>query len=184
MELTDPSGEKKDIELQFNDVRLFGSITLIPNADDIENLPIPTGLASLGTDALGIDSQEFSQIMRTRRNVKSVLLDQRKIAGVGNIYADEACFSAGIHPTRQGKSLSEVEQVKLWFSVKSVLKAGLKYRGSSVSDYTDTSGREGSFQTHHQVYQKTGQSCVVCGATIQRIKLGGRSTHFCPNCQQ
>jgi len=182
MELTDPSGEDEDIELHFNDVRLFGHIWLVPHLDDIENIPIK-GLAELGPDALGITIQEFSHIMRTRASIKSVLLDQKKIAGVGNIYADEACFSAGIHPTRKGGSLSKEERAKLWLAVKTVLKEGLKYRGSSVSDYTDAAGIAGSFQEHHKVYQKTGQQCVDCPAKIKKIKLSGRSTHFCPSCQ-
>lgn len=183
MELSDPAGEEDDIELHFNDVRLFGHIWLVPEADDIENLPVP-GLESLGPDALGINLEEFTSIMRTKRKVKSVLLDQNKIAGVGNIYADEACFSAGVHPTRTGESLTKEEKAKLWFAVKTVLKEGLKYRGSSTSDYTDASGESGSFQDHHRVYQKTGQKCVDCGETIERIKLAGRSTHFCPSCQK
>jgi formamidopyrimidine-DNA glycosylase len=182
MELTDPSGEDEDMELHFNDVRLFGHIWLVSKLDDINNVPI-AGLRRLGPDALGITIEEFRHIMRSRASIKSVLLDQKKIAGVGNIYADEACFSAGIHPTRRGESLSKEEWVKLWLAVKTVLKEGLKYRGSSVSDYTDASGHAGSFQEHHKVYQKTGQKCVACAETIQKIKLSGRSTHFCPSCQ-
>lgn len=182
MELTDPSGVDADVELHFNDVRLFGNIWLVTQLDDIDNIPI-TGLAELGPDALGITIQEFNHIMRTRASVKSVLLDQKKIAGVGNIYADEACFSAGVRPTRKGGSLSKGERAKLWLAVKTVLKEGLKYRGSSVSDYTDAAGKTGSFQEHHKVYQKTGQKCVDCEAKIQKIKLSGRSTHFCPSCQ-
>jgi formamidopyrimidine-DNA glycosylase len=181
MELSDPDGGE-DVELQFNDVRLFGHIWLVPQLDDIDNIPIK-GLAELGPDALGIESQDFNRIMRTRASIKSVLMDQKKIAGVGNIYADEACFSAGIRPTRRGESLSKEERAKLWLAVKTVLKEGLKYRGSSVSDYTDALGEEGTFQKHHRVYQKTGQKCVDCQDTIQKIKLSGRSTHFCPSCQ-
>jgi len=182
LEFSDPSGDSADVEMQFNDVRLFGHIWLVPEVDDIENLQVP-GLKDLGPDALGISIQEFSGIMGTRRAVKTVLLDQKKIAGVGNIYADEACFSAGIHPTRKGESLSKEERAKLWLAVKTVLKEGLKYRGSSVSDYTDAAGLEGSFQKHHKVYQKTGQECSYCQEVIKKIKLNGRSTHFCPSCQ-
>jgi formamidopyrimidine-DNA glycosylase len=182
MELTDPSGEEPDMELQFNDVRLFGKIWLIPELEDINNVPIK-GLAELGPDALGITIEEFARIMRTRASIKSVLLDQKKIAGVGNIYADEACHMAGVHPARRGESLSKEERAKLWLATKTVLKEGLKYRGSSVSDYTDADGVEGSFQKHHKVYQKTGQECAFCQDTIQKIKLSGRSTHFCPSCQ-
>jgi formamidopyrimidine-DNA glycosylase len=183
MELSDPSGETEGLELHFNDVRLFGRIWLVPQSDDIEDLPVP-GLSTLGPDALGISLIEFNNIMGTKRNVKSVILDQRKIAGVGNIYADEACFSAGVLPTRESSSLSGEESGKLWLATKTVLKEGLKYRGSSVSDYTDASGNNGSFQDHHRVYQKAGQRCVECQDTIQKIKLSGRSTHFCPSCQQ
>lgn len=182
LELSDPSGEQDDIELHFNDVRMFGNIWLVPWVDDIENLPIE-GLQKLGPDALGITLEEFSQIMKTSRQIKAVLLDQTKIAGVGNIYADEACFSAGVRPDREAVSLTVEERAKLWFAVKTVLKEGLKYRGSSVSDYTDASGGAGSFQEHHRVYQKKGQGCVDCGCLIEKIKLNGRSTHFCPRCQ-
>ena len=182
MEVTDPSGVEPDMELQFHDVRLFGNIWLVPGLEDIDNIPIK-GLAELGPDALGITIEEFSRIMRTRASVKSVLMDQKKIAGVGNIYADEACHMAGVHPARRGGSLSKEERAKLWLSVKTVLKEGLKYRGSSVSDYTDAAGTEGSFQKYHKVYQKTGQECAFCQSTIEKIKLNGRSTHFCPSCQ-
>ncbi len=183
LEFSDPSGEAEDVEFHFNDVRLFGHIWLVPRVDDINNIPIQ-GLKDLGPDALGISIQEFSHIMRTRRSIKSVLLDQSRIAGVGNIYSDEACFSAGVHPSRRGESLSKEERAKLWLAVKTVLKAGLKYRGSSVSDYTDASGTAGSFQKYHRVYKKTGQKCVDCQDTIQKMKLIGRSTHFCPSCQR
>ena len=112
MEFTDPSGDEEDVELHFNDVRLFGNIWLVTDVDDIEHLPVP-GLKDLGPDALGISIKEFSCIMRTKRNIKSVLLDQNQIAGVGNIYTDEACFSAGVHPSRKGNSLTKEERVKL-----------------------------------------------------------------------
>lgn len=183
MEFSDPSGVDEDLELQFNDVRLFGNIWLVTSVSDINNLPI-SGLKDLGPDALGIESDDFYRIMRTRRSVKAVLLDQSKIAGVGNIYSDEACFSAGIHPSRKGESLSKEERVKLWLAIKTVLKQGLKYRGSSISDYTDASGAAGSFQNYHKVYQKKGQKCTECTSTIEKIKLSGRSTHFCPSCQR
>lgn len=182
IKLIDPLGELEDIELHFNDVRLFGNIWLMKNVQNIEKLNIP-GLKDLGRDALGILLNEFEQIMCNKRAIKAVLLDQSKVAGVGNIYADEACFAAGIHPTTKGSSLTEEQLLKLWFSVKSVLKQGIKYKGSSTSDYTTTNGNRGSFQDYHRVYRKTGQKCVECGTIIERIKIVGRSTHFCPSCQ-
>ncbi len=183
MELSDPSEELEALDLQFNDVRLFGNVWLLEGVDNIEKLNIP-GLRELGPDALGITLSEFEKIMNSRRANKVILLDQSKMAGVGNIYADEACFSAGVHPSIKGVDLTEEQLARLWFAVKSVLKQGIKHRGSSVSDYVSTDGKEGSFQKYHRVYQKTGQPCVQCSSEIQKIKLGGRSTHFCPECQQ
>lgn len=183
MEFMDESGsDLPDLELHFNDVRLFGNIWLVENADDIDNLNVP-GLQDLGPDALGISLNKFEEAVSSKRSIKSILLDQKKIAGVGNIYADESLFSAHIHPATQGSSLTSNQISTLWFTVKSVLKQGIKYRGSSTSDYTTTDGSKGSFQDHHRVYRKTGQKCGDCGHTIERIKLAGRSTHFCPSCQ-
>jgi len=182
MELSDPSGVEDDIELHFNDVRLFGNIWLLKDVQNIEELDVP-GLKDLGPDALGVTLAQFEDIMRSKRSVKAILLDQKKIAGVGNIYADEACFCAGIYPARKGISLSEEQIGKLWLAVKTVLKQGIKYRGSSTSDYVTTDGTEGRYQQYHRVYQKTGKKCVQCETHIERIKLAGRSTHFCPTCQ-
>ena len=183
LELVDPSEETEDLELHFNDVRLFGNIWLVEDVQDIEKVDVP-GLRSLGPDALGISVSAFTKIMNSKRSVKAVLLDQTQIAGVGNIYADEACFCAGVHPAIKGMALEEEQVDKLWFAVKTVLKQGIKYRGSSTSDYTTTDGSEGSYQHYHRVYQKTGQKCGECDTTIERIKLAGRSTHFCPSCQR
>jgi len=182
IEVIDPAGEEDDLELHFNDVRLFGNIWLVEDVQDLDSLDVP-GLRELGPDALGMTLREFTEIMRSKRPVKAILLDQNKIAGVGNIYADEACFCAGVHPATKGMSLTEEKLDKLWFAVKTVLKQGIKYRGSSTSDYTTTDGSAGSYQQHHRVYQKTGQKCVDCGALVERIKIVGRSTHFCPTCQ-
>ncbi len=183
IELADPSGEDENIELHFNDVRLFGHIWLVEDVQNIEQLDVP-GLSSLGPDALGISLSDFEKILESRRSVKAILLDQTKLAGVGNIYADEACFCAGVHPATRGVSLTEEQSGKLWFAVKTVLKQGIKYRGSSTSDYVAADGSKGSYQKLHRVYQKTGQKCVECEDTIKRIKLAGRSTHFCPSCQE
>jgi len=171
-----------DLELHFNDVRLFGNIWLAEDVQNIEEIDVP-GLRDLGPDALGISLRAFEEAVSSKRSIKTILLDQKKIAGVGNIYADEALFSAHIHPATQGSSLTSNQISTLWFTVKSVLKQGIKYRGSSTSDYTTTDGGKGSFQDYHRVYRKTGQKCGDCSQTIKRIKLAGRSTHFCPSCQ-
>jgi len=182
IELIDDTGDAEDLELHFNDVRMFGNIWVSVDVRDVTTIDIP-GLSELGPDALGITLDEFSKSVKIKRNIKSVLLDQRKIAGVGNIYADEALFSAGVHPLKSGLNLTEEEIAKLWLAVKYVLKQGIKYRGSSISDYTDTSGSIGSFQNYHKVYGKADQKCEECEDVVVRIKIGGRSTHFCPACQ-
>jgi formamidopyrimidine-DNA glycosylase len=182
LELTDPSDAEVDLELHFNDVRLFGKVWLLEDVNDIEVLDIP-GLRDLGPDAIGISYDDFAQMITCKRSIKASLLDQSKIAGVGNIYADEACFVAGIHPATRGSVLTEEQLLRLWFSIKTVLKKGIRYRGSSTSDYTTTDGSKGSFQDHHKVYRKTGQECTECGSVITRIKVVGRSTHLCPTCQ-
>lgn len=183
MELTELGEDTgPDVELQFHDVRLFGAIWLVEDVQNIEHLDVP-GLRDLGPDALGITLPEFKQIIRTKRSVKAVLLDQTKLAGVGNIYADEACFLAKVHPAAKGTSLTDEQRMRLWFAVKTVLKEGIRYRGSSVSDYTTTDGAKGSYQEHHRVYGKIGKKCVECDNMITRVKVAGRSTHFCPSCQ-
>jgi len=161
---------------------MFGKIWLVENAEDIENLEVP-GLQDLGPDALGIELDDFKRAIRNKRAIKSSLLDQARLAGVGNIYADEACFAAKVHPSAKGINLSPEQLMELWFAVKTVLKEGIRYRGSSTSDYVSADGSKGSFQDHHRVYGRAGQKCVECGNNIARIKVSGRSTHFCPSCQ-
>ena len=118
-----------------------------------------------------------------RAPIKAVLLDQRAIAGIGNIYADEALFAARIHPLRPAGGLSEAEVRRLHRAIRRVLNDALDNRGSSFRDYVDAAGREGRHQLRVKVFRRTGQPCYVCGAEIARIKVGGRSTHFCPHCQ-
>jgi len=185
IDFLDPSGEEgtEDFSLHFNDVRMFGNIWVAENVENIEQVPVP-GLKDLGPDALGITLKEFSANIKSNRSIKSILLDQTKVAGVGNIYADEALFSAKIYPAVKGRVLDDTQVARLWFAVKSVLKQGIQHKGSSVSDYTDAYGTAGSFQNYHRVYGKAGQNCSECSATIERIKVAGRSTHFCPSCQK
>jgi formamidopyrimidine-DNA glycosylase len=186
LELIDPSDASaegvKDVQLYFNDPRTFGKIYLLEDVENIEDLDIP-GLKTLGPDALGISHKEFQKMIKSKRMIKSILLDQTKIAGVGNIYADEALFEARIYPARPGSSLNLEELSKLWFAVKSVLKEGIRFRGSSTSDYLTVDGSKGFYQDHHRVYQKTGQKCKNCDSTIQRMVIAQRGTHFCPTCQ-
>jgi formamidopyrimidine-DNA glycosylase len=116
--------------------------------------------------------------------VKSIILDQRRIAGIGNIYADEACFAAGIDPRRLGATLKPGEVKKLHASIRDVLMTGVESRGASFRDYQDADGKQGSMQMFVKVFRRTGKACYTCGTTIERVKVGGRSTHFCPKCQR
>jgi formamidopyrimidine-DNA glycosylase len=128
-------------------------------------------------------AQLAHRLSRTTRAIKNVLLDQTVLAGVGNIYADEALFLAGIHPLSPSHQLS-VEQVRrLNRSVKLTLRRALRHRGSTLRDYVDGDGNAGGFQKLHSVYDRTGKPCRACRTPIERIVLGGRSTHFCPKCQ-
>jgi formamidopyrimidine-DNA glycosylase len=186
IEFIDPSDNSMDgdydVQMYFNDSRTFGKIYLLEDVEDIEDLDIP-GLKTLGPDALGISLKEFQASINSKRAIKAILLDQTKIAGVGNIYADEVLFSARLHPAMPGISLTLEEASKLWFAVKSVLKEGIKFRGSSTSDYLTADGSKGFYQNYHRVYRKTGQKCGDCGSIIERIVIVQRGTHFCPTCQ-
>ena len=163
--------------LYFFDPRKFGRIRLVPVhekswLDEIGVEPLPDNL--LETALNGLDS---------RRSVKAVLLDQSVVAGIGNIYADEALFSAGIHPLRPFCGLTPAERSRLASAVRLILLAAIGNGGSTISDYRDLLGEEGLQQQHHQVYHRQGQACFRCNATILRTRIAGRSTHFCPGCQ-
>src|SRR5439155_18638460 len=120
----------------------------------------------------------------TSRTLKAILLDQRVVAGVGNIYADEACFLAKLHPRRKGKSLTRAEADRLPEAIEAVLTRAIERRGSTIRDYVGGSGLRGGFQTEFAVYGRTGEPCPVCGASIGCVRLAGRASHFCPECQK
>ena len=169
--------------LRYRDARKFGRIWLV---DDVA--PV---LAKLGPEPL---SDAFTpgglaaRLAGRQAAVKALLLDQAIVAGVGNIYADEALFRAGIHPLRTGGSLSDAELARLHAAICTVLEEGIAAAGSSlgvssIQNYQRPSGAPGSFQEQHRVFQRTGQPCLVCGAPITRIVVAQRGTHFCPGCQ-
>jgi formamidopyrimidine-DNA glycosylase len=164
-------------ELRFSDLRKFGGLWLVPDPSEV--------VGRLGPEALdGLTPLLLRELTARRRApIKSLLLDQRALAGLGNIYADEALFAAGLHPQRPASSLSDSEVERLHEGIVRVLVAALGDRGSSFRDYVDSSGREGMHQLRVQVFRRTGQPCYVCGSEIARVKLAGRSTHFCPKCQ-
>jgi len=165
-------------ELRFSDLRKFGALWLVPDPSTV--------LGRLGPEPLegGLTPSLLRGLTARRRApIKSLLLDQRALAGVGNIYADEALFAAGLHPQRPAGSLSDSEVKRLHGAIRRVLTEALADRGASFSDYVDASGREGRHQFRVQVFRRTGQPCYVCGREIARVKVAGRSTHFCPKCQ-
>lgn len=166
-------------ELRFTDVRKFGGLWLV---DDVSQAV--TG--GLGPEPLGDDftAEWLAASLKGRRTpVKSALLDQSRIAGIGNIYADEACFEACIDPRRLAGDLKPSEVLVLHEAVRHVLTHGVASRGASFRDYQDVEGKEGRMQMHVRVFRRTGKPCYSCGAEIERTVIGGRSTHFCPKCQ-
>ena len=161
-------------ELRFVDARRFGRISVME-----------TEYAGPGSEPLTIGLEEFVALFKGRKTpIKAALLNQKLLHGVGNIYADESLFCAGIRPKRQAGRLTRAELAKLHRALQSVLKSAIKLGGSSVSDYVDAAGVKGFFQLKHKVYQRTGEPCRVCRTAIQRVVIGGRSTHFCPECQR
>lgn len=172
------SGNK---ELRFCDLRKFGWVKLVKDKKELEKL-----LAEFGPEPLdGLTLKEFKEILASSgRAVKLVLMDQKKISGVGNIYANDALFLARIDPRRPAREITDQEAKKLLRAIKKVLKAGIKYRGASVQYYLDALGRKGSYQDHFLTYGRQGKNCLDCGGKIKRIKVGGRGTFFCPQCQK
>jgi len=141
--------------------------------------------AAPGAEPLEISSENFAALFRGRKTpIKSALLNQRLLSGVGNIYADEALFRAGIRPRRRAASLTRDDLRKLHQTLKRVLKEAIRLGGSSISNYVDSNGDEGYFQIKHRVYGREGKPCLVCKTPIKRIVIAGRSSHYCPKCQR
>jgi formamidopyrimidine-DNA glycosylase len=164
-------------ELRFVDPRRFGRL-------DFRDLAQGAGFKGPGAEPLTVGAEEFAALFRGRKlAIKAALLNQSLLAGVGNIYADESLFRAGIRPSKRAGRLTRQELERLRSSLKEVLEQAIRLGGSSVSDYVDAEGVEGFFQLEHCVYQRTGEPCRLCGNPIKRITLAGRSTHFCSRCQ-
>jgi formamidopyrimidine-DNA glycosylase len=169
-------------ELRFCDIRRFGSVTYYP---DRETLDAHFAGNRLGPEPFHIDARSWRERLRgTRRNLKAMLLDQTIVAGVGNIYADEALFEARLHPSLQAAELTPRQAEKLRRAIVAVLTRAIEQRGSSIRNYVGGSGLAGNFQDEHRVYGRTGEACVRCRVPVERTVLAGRSTHFCPRCQK
>jgi formamidopyrimidine-DNA glycosylase len=165
-------------ELRFVDPRRFGRL-------EFRDLRCDASFAAHGSEPLTIGADEFAALFRGRKlAIKAALLNQSLLSGVGNIYADESLFRAGIRPRRAAGRLSRAELERLRKAILSVLRHAIKLGGSSVSDYVGADGERGFFQLKHHVYLRTGEPCHTCGSPIRRILLAGRGTHFCPNCQR
>jgi formamidopyrimidine-DNA glycosylase len=172
-------------QLRFVDPRRFGRLAMQDISDSTVETGSPSGFVGPGTEPLTIPLPEFQKLFRGRKlAIKSALLNQKLLHGVGNIYADESLFRAGIRPRRMAGRLTRAELARLHASVQAVLTEAIALGGSSVSDYVDADGIRGFFQLEHRVYLRTGKPCLVCGTPIRRILLGGRGTHFCPVCQR
>jgi formamidopyrimidine-DNA glycosylase len=165
-------------ELRFVDPRRFGSL-------DYRDLKGGEAFTAAGLEPLSIGQKEFAELFRGRRlTIKAALLNQSLLSGVGNIYADESLFHAGIRPRRSAGRLTRAELERLRVALLTVLEQAIRLGGSSVSDYVDAEGMRGFFQLEHCVYLRTGLPCRRCKTPIRRIILAGRGTHFCPSCQQ
>jgi formamidopyrimidine-DNA glycosylase len=160
-------------ELRFVDPRRFG------------RLSVTHGFQAAGSEPLEVELERFVELFRGRKTpIKSALLNQKLLSGVGNIYADESLFRAAIRPKRRAASLKSEDLRRLYLSVQEVLKEAIALGGSSVSDYVDADGEEGFFQLQHRVYGREGEPCLVCKTPIKRIVIAGRSSHYCPKCQR
>ena len=167
-------------ELRFCDLRKFGWLKAVPTNE------VEKELGLLGPEpGRDLTLTHFRKVLGgTRRAVKIVLMDQSKIAGVGNIYANDALLLAKIDPRRAANNLNEVESGRLFKMIEKVIRAGLRYRGASDNHYLDAFGRKGHYQDHFVAYGKTGQPCPQCGSKIERVVVGGRGTFICPKCQK
>lgn len=160
-------------ELRFVDPRRFGRLAVI------EKFTPP------GAEPLSISPSDFAKLFRGRKTpIKSALLNQKLLSGVGNIYADEALYRAKVRPRRRAASLSADELRLLHKGLKQVLQEAIRLGGSSISDYVDSEGQEGFFQLKHRVYGREGQACRRCGTAIKRVGIAGRSSHYCSKCQK
>jgi formamidopyrimidine-DNA glycosylase len=160
-------------ELRFVDPRRFG------------RLSVAHGFDPSGAEPLEVELDRFVELFHGRKTpIKSALLNQKLLRGVGNIYADESLFRAGIRSRRRAASLTRNDLSRLYSAIQEVLKEAIALGGSSVSDYVDADGEEGFFQLQHRVYGREGEPCLVCKTPIKRVVIAGRSSHYCPKCQK
>ena len=190
-----PAGEEMDkhthvlftftdgTQLRYKDVRKFGTMHLFVKGEEQSSLP----LSQLGPEPLSDEfSKEYmmSSLQKTSRNIKAVLLDQKLVVGVGNIYVDESLFRAKIHPQRMASSLTDEEMERIVSEVKLTLAEAIAQGGSTIRTYINSQGQIGMFQQQLLVYGRNGEPCKECGTEIEKLKVAGRGTHICPSCQK
>jgi formamidopyrimidine-DNA glycosylase len=168
--------------LYFDDIKNYSRLFLVRSQDAPKIKPI----SRLGIEPFteSYTFQNFAKLLNSRQEIKRLLLDQAKIAGVGNIYASEVLFVCGIHPKRKAKDLSPHQARCLYEEVPKLLERAISKRGTSVFHYRDIDGSKGEFQNYLRVYNRKGEPCYNCGAPLEEIDQGGRKTYFCPNCQK
>lgn len=169
-------------KLYFNDLRKFGWVKLV-NLEEFQKMSASVGIEPLEKDFTLI----FFKTMLSRRRralIKAVLLDQKHLSGLGNIYVDEVLFRSQIRPTRRVKSLKPLEIKKLWQSIPIILRHSIKERGTTFSNFIDASGQHGNFIKHLKVYGRGGRPCVVCKNSLRKTRVAGRGTHWCEKCQK
>ena len=163
--------------LIYDDIRQFGRMNFYST--------LPASVISLGPEPLAISFDElWSRLRCHHAELKPLLLNQKFLAGLGNIYVDEALFAAGIHPKAHSHRLSMTRARRLYDAIRATLQSAINHRGSSISDYVDVAGASGGFQNLHNVYGKAGSPCPRCGAAIRRTVIAQRGTHYCPKCQR
>ncbi len=162
-------------ELRFVDPRRFGKLQVLSGAS----------FQAPGKEPIGANHEDFAKLFRGRKTpIKSALLNQKLLSGIGNIYADESLFRAAIRPRRRAASLTRAELSRLYDAIQEVLAEAIAAGGSSISDYVDATGDAGFFQLQHRVYGREDEPCLVCKTSIKRIVIAGRSSHYCPRCQK
>jgi len=177
--------DKNNNELRYVDVRSFGQMWWINKGLSLNK--IIKGLGSLGPEPFSkeFDANYLKKVISKRtKSIKAILLDQTIVAGIGNIYADESLYSAGISPFREARTIKKNELIKLRESIVTVLKKSIGSGGTTFSDFRDLEGENGNFGLQTNVYRRTGKECRKCGNLIERQKITGRSTHWCPKCQK
>ena len=169
--------------LRYHDVRKFGTMEIVPEGTEME----VEGIKKLGKEPFGsdfTDSYIYDKIYKSTRPIKSLLLDQEIVAGLGNIYVDEVLFLSGLDPRRPGKDVSRIEAGMIAKNCRKVLEKAINLGGTTIRSYTSSLGVSGRFQNELNVHTRKGLPCLKCGNSIEKTRVGGRGTYYCPSCQK